>query len=149
MRPVITWILIADGAHARLFVNAGVGKGLEPALDQEFIGVNLPSRDIASDRPGRTFDSVGPGRHAMQLPTDPHRYEKQAFARELAQRLDEARKEGRFDRIVVIASPETLGDLRASFSKPLLDAIHGELPKNLIKVSIHELPAYVSEVLAV
>jgi hypothetical protein len=29
MKPTTTWILIADGAHARLFANHGPGKGIE------------------------------------------------------------------------------------------------------------------------
>jgi protein required for attachment to host cells len=148
MRPVNTWILIADGAHARLFVNDGVGKGIAPALDEEFIGVNLPSREIASDRPGRTFDSYGPQRHAMEPPTDPRRYERIAFARALAGRLEEARKAGVFERLVVVAPPEALGDLRGEFSKPLQDMVSGELAKNLIKVPIHELPEHLGAVLA-
>ena len=29
MKPTTTWILVADGAHARLFANRGPGKGVE------------------------------------------------------------------------------------------------------------------------
>ncbi|NJO67721.1 MAG: host attachment protein [Rhodospirillales bacterium] len=73
MQPVLTWILVADGVRARLFVNKGVGKGIEPVDDQQFVGTNLPSREIGSDQPGRTFDSGGVGaRHAME---PPHRSE--------------------------------------------------------------------------
>ena len=28
MKPKVTWVLIADGAHAKLFENGGPGKGL-------------------------------------------------------------------------------------------------------------------------
>jgi protein required for attachment to host cells len=149
VKPPITWVLVADGARARLFVNAGVGAGLQPALDQEFIGTNLPSREIASDRKGRTFDRAGQGRHAMEPPTDPHRYEKQAFAREIAEVLETARKAAAFDRLVIVAPPEALGDLRSEFGEELSRMVSAELAKDLTKTPIHELPEFLGEVMAV
>jgi len=89
MKKRTTWILIADGSRARFFVNKGPGEGLEPALGTEFIADKRKSREIGSDRPGRTHDIGGPGRHSMEPPTDPHEYEKIEFARELAQKLEE------------------------------------------------------------
>ncbi len=148
VRPPVTWILIADGARARLLVNEGIGKGLKPALDQEFIGTRLPSREIASDRQGRTFDSAGQGRHAMERPTDPHRYAKQSFAHEIAQILDSARKREAFDRLVVVAPPEALGDLRAEFSEPLRRMITAELQKDLTKAALSELASPLGKVMA-
>lgn len=150
MRAVITWIMVADGVRARLFVNRGVGKGIEPVLEQEFVGTNLPTREIGTDQPGRTFDSAGLGeRHAMEPPTDPQRYEKRMFAHEMAERLDKARKAGAFDRLVVVAPPEALGDLRAEFGKPLQDMVAAEMNKDLTKMSVQQLPNYLGEVLAV
>lgn len=150
MRPIITWIVVADGVRARLFANTGVGKGIAPILDREFVGTNLPNREIGSDQPGRTFDRAGVGgRHRMEPPTDPHRHEKRVFAHEMAQRLDEARKARAFDRLVVVAPPETLGDLRAEFGRPLQDMVTAEMAKNLTKLPVHQLPDYLGEVLAV
>jgi hypothetical protein len=58
------WVLVADAARARLFQVEQPQQVLSAALGQELIGSNLRSREIASDRPGRTFDSGGEGRHA-------------------------------------------------------------------------------------
>ncbi len=148
MPKIITWVLIADGSRARLFVNEGVGKGLKPALNQEFIGTNLPGREISSDRPGRSFDSAGVGRHAMEPPTDPRRYEAQAFSRGIAEILEAARKQGSFDRLVVVAPPKALGDLRAEFSGKLRDLVTAELNKDLTKIPVHELADHLGEVMA-
>jgi len=148
-RAVTTWVLVADGSRARLFVNEVVGKGLKPALDQEFVGTKLPSREIATDKPGRAFDSAGEGRHAMEPPTDPHRREKQAFAHELADVLEDGRKRNAFDRLVVVAPPEALGDLRSAFSDALRRMVSAELNKDLTKIPIHGLADYLGEVMAV
>ncbi len=148
-KPIVTWVLIADGFRARLFENGGVGKGLHPAMDQEFIGTNISSRDIASDRPGRSFDSAGEGRHAMEPSTDPKRHAKQAFARDLAGILEAARKNSSFDRLVVVAPPRALGDLRSEFSVELQRMVTAEMNKDLTQIPIRELPDHLGKVMPV
>ncbi len=149
MRKTVTWVVVADGAHARLLVNEGPGRGLEALPGGELAAEHAPSRDINADRPGRTFDSTGQGRHAKEPPTDPHRDAKRRFAREVAGRLDAAHKRGDFDRVVLIAPPQALGDLRGHLSKGVQAKVSGELAKDLTHLPIHELPDHVGAVLAV
>ena len=47
MKPTTTWILIADGAHARLFANHGPGKGIE-ALEA-INGDHRPDHELVRD----------------------------------------------------------------------------------------------------
>lgn len=145
MKNKVTWILIADGARARLLVNKGYNSGLEPALAEEFIADNRPSRDLISDRPGRTFDRGGQGRHAMEAPTDPHRHEQQIFAQTLAHLLEEHRLTNSYDQLIIVAPPKTLGDLRGEFTKPVSDLIVDELNKDLTKIAIHDLPDHFTD----
>src|SRR5690606_33326050 len=116
MKKTVTWVLIADGHRARVLQNDGPGKGFFPPLKQEYIGSAAPTREIVSDRQGRTFDSKGQGRHAMEPQTDPHRYEKLRFAKQLSEELEAYQKKGAFDRLVIVAAPQTLGDLRNELS---------------------------------
>jgi len=53
MKAKVTWVVIANGAHARIAMNAGVGKGLKPAMSREFAAPHVPNRRLVSDRPGR------------------------------------------------------------------------------------------------
>ena len=69
MKRPVTWILIADGSRAKVFKVAGKGKIEEK---DEMAAAHPPTRDLVSDRPGRTFDSLGDGRHAKEPPTDAH-----------------------------------------------------------------------------
>ncbi|MGH6943019.1 MAG: host attachment protein, partial [Geminicoccaceae bacterium] len=103
--------------------------------------------EIASDRPGRSFDSAGQGRHAMEPPTDPQRYAKYAFARELAHRLEEAVHAHRFDRLVVVAAPRTLGDLRDLLPDAVKAKIVAEIDKDLTQVPVHDLSRHLDDVL--
>ncbi len=117
MKPTTTWILIADGARARIFANLGPGKGIAPVEGGVLKGDHAPSRDLASDRPGRTFESADVMRHAIDPAQDPHRELKRAFAGRIASLIEERLAENAFDRLVLVAPPVTLGDLRSALSK--------------------------------
>lgn len=149
MKPVKTCILVADGAHARVFLNEGPGLGIEELEEYSEDKDPRESRKIASDSPGRAFDSGGEGRHAMEPPTDPKRHEKQEFHREIADRIELAMKRHKFDRLVVVAPPRTLGNLREEFDKSANVKIHAEINKDLIKVSRDELLDHLGDVIAV
>lgn len=134
-----TWILIADGAHARVLEQDRESHRFKPAFEQEFFGQAAPSREIASDRPGRSFDSAGEGRHAMEPHTDPHRHAKYAFAGDLAKHLQKAAARHRFDRLVLIAAPRTLGDLRDLLPDQVKKRVVGEIDKDLTNVPTRDL----------
>jgi protein required for attachment to host cells len=148
--PNRTWILIADGARARVLAQEKDFAALVPAFEQEELtGSTAQSREIASDRPGRSFDSAGQGRHAMEPPTDPQRYAKFAFARELATRLEEAAHGGRFARLVLVAAPKTLGDLRELLPAAVKAKVVAEIDKDLTKVPRPELAKHLAPVLKI
>jgi protein required for attachment to host cells len=146
LKPTV-WVLVADAARARLFQVNQPQQTLSAALERELIGSNLPSREIASDRPGRTFDSGGQGRHAKEPPTDPARHAQSEFAREVVQLLDEKRESRAFERLIVVAPPQFLGDLRATMSQQLREAVSAEVAKDLSKLPLTELQDHLREVL--
>jgi protein required for attachment to host cells len=148
MKATRNWIVIADGARARILENTGPGKGLTPLPAEEMHQSLHPSRDINADRPGRTHDRMGPARHAMEPPSDPHREEKRHFAAELAGHLNAAAQKHSYDRLVLVAPAKTLGDLRQALSKEASDKVEGELAKDLIKTPDQELAGHLSAVIA-
>jgi len=148
MKAVRTCILVADGTHARVFLNEGPNKGIEELHEYAEDKALRQSGEIATDEPGRTFDSGGEGRHAMEPPTDPKRHEKQEFHRELAGRIEADMKKNRFDRLVLVAPPRTLGNLREQFARADAVKIHAEINKDLIKVGHDELAKHLGEVIA-
>lgn len=149
MKPTITWILIADGAHARIYANHGPGKGIEAVEGGKFDGDHRPDRELMSDKPGRTHESVGDTRHAYAPPTDPHRELKREFSENLAEMLDKELAEKSFDRLVLVAAPKTLGDLRQALSEQVKAKLYAELDKDLTKTPAKELPEHLGAVLAV
>lgn len=149
MKPIRTWIVIADATRARIAVNDGPGRGVAPVAGQEFEGRNLPGREIMSDRPGRTFDSAGRGRHGKEPRTGPREVEALRFLHDLAERLDEGRKQERYDRLVIVAPPKALGQLRAQLSAGVRERITGSLDKDLTHVPDHQLAEHLGTLLPV
>ena len=84
MKKIRTWILVANGARARIVLNDGPGRGIAPGPDKEFVGPHAKNREIVSDKPGRAFDSARQGRHAMEPRTDPQVHEQREFHAKLA-----------------------------------------------------------------
>jgi protein required for attachment to host cells len=107
------------------------------ALDTEL----PPSRELGTDRPGRSFESVGSTRHAMESQSDPHREHKRQFAHRIADLLHERLHAKSFDRLVVAAPAVTMGDLRAALSDQVKAVIAAELVADLTKTPVAELPA--------
>ena len=103
MQKKVTWILVADGARARVLMNDGVGKGLQPTVDGEMAHALPPTREMGTDRPGRTQQRGTSGRHAIQPHVDWHRFEKEKFSKEMAALLDAAAERGAFHRLVLVA----------------------------------------------
>jgi protein required for attachment to host cells len=150
MKKTVTYILVADGARARLYVNQGVGKGLQPVSGATHkADLHHHDRDILSDKPGRAYNSVGQGRSAMEPQTDWHRFEKHKFAREMAKVLDAAAANKVFDRLVLVAPPATLGDLRMELGEATRKMVTAELAKDLTRHAEQELPQHLGAVLAV
>ncbi len=144
MRPIRTWVLIADAARARVFENTGKGTGLTIVQDMTLDAELLPSHELGSDRPGRSFDSVGSGRHAMESPSDLHREQKRQFARRIAEALEEQQATKSFDRLVLVAPPVTMGDLRAALPDKVKAVVAAEVVADLTKTSVSELPAHLA-----
>ena len=147
MKSVRTWVLIADGRCARVYETPGRAKDLEAVEGMTFETESPPSREINSDRPGRSYESKGHARHAIEAHSDPHREAKRQFAHRLAAAIDAGRAGKRFDKLVVVAPAVTMGDLRAAFSEGTRSTIASELVADLTKVPARDLPPHLEGVL--
>ena len=147
MKKTVTWILVADGARARILKNEGPGKGLQPAIDKAFEQALPPTREIGTDRPGRVQESANSARHAMVQRVDWHRFEKERFAKSMAKLLDAAAGRNAFDRLILVAPPKTLGDLRAALGQRSRARVTGELDKDLTPITAAELSDHLYKLL--
>jgi protein required for attachment to host cells len=139
------WLVVADAGRASVYL-ADTPKGPLQEI-QNFIEPNsrLPERDLVTDRPGRTFDSGGPGRHAMEPHTPPSEVEADRFARWLADRIDTARKQDRFLHLGLVAPPQFLGLLRNALPEETARRVVLELDKDLTRDTPEELRSHLPE----
>lgn len=149
VRKIVTWVVVADGARARVFVNDGVGKGVRELEDRSFVGARRQNQDIQADKPGRTFDSAGQGRHSMEPRTDPRQHEEREFLRDVVDWLTTHAQKNEFERLVLIAAPRALGDMRSLLPKVVQNKVIGEIAKDLTRAGAADIERQLGKVLAV
>jgi len=141
------WIVVCDGARGRIFVNRGRGTGLSEIENAENRDARVPTRALGADRPGRTHDSAGAGRHAMAPPADWHGVEKERFAKEITAMVNTAALENKFEGVILVAPPRVLGDLRQALNAQATAKVTGEIGKDLTQLSVHELGPHLSDLI--
>lgn len=150
MKAKVTWILIADGATAKVFEHNGPGKGLQVVGDLMFEQTPLKAGEIMADRPGRSISSMGGGgRSAMEYSSDPVAVRERRFVENVAEELERKHQQHAFDRLIIAAAPTALGDLRPAFSRGLRDTIVAELPKDLTNLPTAQLSQHFDGLLTV
>lgn len=137
----VTWVLVADKSRARIFSK----NGRSPFREEEtFIHPEsrLHEQDLTSDLPGSDGGGNSSGqRHGKGPRVSPKRHEAQVFCKQVADHLESARAEQRFQRLLVVAPPAFLGLLREQFSPPLGALVTREVNKNLVHLKADELRA--------
>lgn len=99
---------------------------------------NPPTREQGTDQPGRHYDAAMPHKSGFQE-TDWHRIGKERFADEIADRLYRMAHRGDFDRIVLVAPPLVLGELRKQLHKEVADRVEAEVAKTLTNHPVWEI----------
>lgn len=131
-----TWVLIADSEKALFTRNLTDAENPNLEVIRKDEQENPSSGEQGANRPGRMNDN-GPGQKSAYDDTDWHELAKERFADDLADKLYKMAHRGDFDRIVLAAAPDTLGAMRGSLHKEVLDKVVGEVAKNLTG---HPLP---------
>lgn len=147
MKKTKTWVLVADGALAQVYQTDTGANGLVAVPGGKFAAANLPSREIDADKPGQGSDRAGQGQRRMQPRTDSHRHAEAQFARHLAEFLQREQQRQSYDDLVIVAPPQALGDLRAVLAPNVRDLVKAELGKDLVHISVQDLPRHLDPVL--
>jgi len=125
-----SWIVVADSTRARIFAHNKQHTQLEEITDLIHPAGRQREVDQQTDRPGRSFDSAGAGRHAMEPHTEWKHKESDKFSRQVSTYLTE--HIGHFEDLTIICPPEFLGRLRSHLVEAVSNKIIQELTKNMI-----------------
>lgn len=139
-----TWALVVNGARCRILRGVS-GRGSDAPAELVLRSEARNLRDIMSDKPGRSFASMGGGRRsAMEYTSDPVAEDQQEFIRQIIALLESHRRAGDFDRLAIFAEHDMLGHLRRMMPQTLADLVVREVPKNLLHHSAQDLAEVVS-----
>jgi protein required for attachment to host cells len=145
MHGDIAWAAVADGGRLRILERAVRRAPWLELAAEAARHPDPPSRSLGTDRPGRSHESVGSARHAIEPRQDLHEAAEAAFAREVADRLERAASAGRFGRLVLVALPAFLGRLRPALGEQARRRLAGTLNRDLTHLPEQELAARLAE----
>jgi protein required for attachment to host cells len=136
-------ILVADGQKALFLRNKGNSQRIELVVERILEQDNPATREQGTDRPGRSIASPGVAGSAMEE-VDWHHLAKERFANELAGALYRHAHANRFEKLVIIAPPKIIGNLRKAFHVEVVDRIAAEIPKELTSHPVSEIEKLVT-----
>lgn len=132
------WVVVADASRARLYR----AEGREPWVllwEQDHPeGRSHPNVREYLDEAGlphtETLRHDGPA-----TGVEPHAKAAEYFARQLAELVDDGRRHGLFDEVILIAAPQFLGLLRAALTPDAARMVRAALPKDLSGMGSREV----------
>lgn len=121
--PAGTLVVVADGEGARVFRNVGNGNDL--TLKQFDL---LELMNMNDDGP-----STSPTEATAQ------QIDEATFAKQLALRLNDGALKGQYAHLVLIADPQTLGQMRPLLHKETQQRMLGEIAKTLTNSPLEDI----------
>ncbi|AHD09248.1 MULTISPECIES: host attachment family protein [Phaeobacter] len=142
-----TFVLVTDSEKALLLQNTTDAQNPHLEVRRKEEQDNPSDIDQSANRPGRMHDG-GPGQRSALDDTDWHELAKERFADDIADLLYERAHKGKLGNIVLVASPQVLGNLRGKLHKEVQDLVTAEIPKTLTNHPIDEIEKIVQQELA-
>jgi len=144
VKPPVTWILVADSKQAQVYTRRkprrlSLLSQFEEAITHTPISVPdmaweaepLDQYQLGRNATGMVFESKSSERHMNEPRIDAREEIQQRFAQTIVRQLAKAKTENRFDRLVLVAPPKMLGEIRKHLDTNLSRAIMAEMPKDL------------------
>ncbi|MDI6025194.1 host attachment protein [Corticibacterium sp. UT-5YL-CI-8] len=125
MLPKGTTIAVADGEKFNLFRNTGDEAGLKL--------VAVPSDAVDTD-PGTST-----GRQASAANPDHGQVEEDQFSAGIVRDLNQKALSGKIEKLVIVAAPRALGEMRKHYHKALSAILLGEIAKDLTGHSVSDI----------
>ncbi len=139
-------VVVADGRKMLLFRNEGDEKfpKLEVVTHEEQIVP--PTSDLGTDAPGRQQQAGGMGGVAGYEQTDFHQQQEDRFAAETAEMLKKRALGNEFSKLIVVAPPKALGELRKHYHKEVEARIIGEIAKDFANRPTDEIEKLIASI---
>lgn len=140
-------IVVADSSRARIFTVDSDRSPLNEIEIMEHPEGRMHEQNMVSDMPGKDTGKGGGGDHAFQEKVEPKKEEMIEFAKRVTDYLDDARKANDLNKLILVAAPAFLGELRNHLSKETSEKIIYELDKNLAQHDVEDIRKHLSKFL--
>jgi protein required for attachment to host cells len=137
-----TYIVACSAAAARIWRSESRFGDWAPVSQMDDKLATRREQDFEADRPGRSFDIVGSGRHAMSPSKTSQDHQTTLFARQVASCLNGAIASGDVQHLVLLAAPGFLGNLRRELSDAAVNSVVLAEPRNLTDLDEKEIRNY-------
>ena len=129
MKTPITWYVVADGGKARILTRDG--------------GAMRTHLHFDNSGHGNTDQDPSAGTSQLKAPkSDPHDQAKAHFAKQVADRLNEAVRTGKVDEIILAAPAHVLHAIREDLDKAATAKLGKALSKDLTNTPDHDLASH-------
>ena len=157
-----TWILSANAGRARFFSESDPAEPMQEIEDMVNDAVRLRESETERDKGGVTAaggsghniggtqgvglshnGKVGAPNKQYEPPHTPAELESEKFAKDISQYLLDAHRQGRFQQLVISASPQFLGALRSFLDPHIKPLIKFEINKDYTHFNARELREHI------
>lgn len=138
------WVVVADSHRARFFEAPGNLASLVELEDLLNPSERLDDAELRHDAKGRFY---GKGEreqaHTAEPAVNAKTHASQQFSKLVMQRLEQACEKKRYDRLILIAPPQFLGQLHKQLSQRVMQRITQELPLDISGLSAVQIGDHV------
>ncbi len=122
--PINALVVVVDGHQAKIFRNHGLNGELELQKMEDWAPEGLESDGPAGNRP----------KESSRQDTN-----EAIFAKQVAVRLNRMAHKDLFDNLVLVADPQTLGQIRPTLNKKAQRLLIKDFAKTLVNSSIDDI----------
>lgn len=134
------WVVVADSSRARFFETQNNGESLVELEDFLSPAGRMDETALRHDAKGRFY---GKGEreqaHTAEPAVSAKMHAAQQFSKSLMQQLEQACDNKRYDRLILIAPPQFLGQLHKQLSQRVMQRITQELPLDISGLSTTQI----------
>jgi protein required for attachment to host cells len=141
--PTGAWVVACDGQKALVLQNDGDSELLNLKTIEVLAEAHGSTSELGTDKPGRTFQSRGSSRSAVEAP-DYHTEAEVNFLRRVAGIIDAAASQEKTKHLVLIAPPKALGIVREALTPAARAIITAEIHKDLAHLPISAIETHLA-----
>lgn len=158
VKPPVTWILVVDSRKAQVYTRSRIEKLIPLAgnsrrnqfseiiahapvavTGMKWEAESADQYEVGRNATGMVFESASSARSMSEPKIDVRDEIRDHFARTIALHINQAKAEKVFDRLVLVAAPKMLGELKKHLDAKVMKCIAAEMPKDLTHYEGEEL----------